>query len=66
MEEELLKQVSKDVKRDIKLIEIMFYKSKEEGFNKKESIKNIYEFYRIKKYAIGNAIGENFNIYKEY
>lgn len=66
MEKELLKQVSKDVERNIKLIETMFYKSKEEGFNKKESIKNIYEFYGIKKYAIGNAIGENLNIYKEY
>ena len=48
MEKELLKQISKDVGRNIKLIETMFYKSKEEGFNKKESIKNIYEFYGIK------------------
>ena len=66
MEKELLKQVSKDVERNIKLIEKMFYKSKEEGFNKEESIENIYEFYRIKKYAIDNAIGENLSIYKEY
>ena len=66
MEKELLKQISKDVERNIKLIEIMFYTSKEEGFNKKEAIKNIYEFYGIKKYAIDNAIEENLNIYKEY
>lgn len=66
MEKELLKQVSKDVERNIKLIETMFYKSKEEGFDKEESIENIYEFYEIKKYAIDNAIGENFNIYEEY
>lgn len=66
MEKELLKQVSKDVERNIKLIETMFYKSKEEGFNKEESIENIYEFYGIKKYAIDNAIGENFNIDIEY
>lgn len=66
MEKELLKQVSKDVERNIKLIETMFYKSKEEGFNKEESVDNIYEFYEIKKYAIDNAIGKNFNIHRKY
>lgn len=66
MNEGILKEISNLTEKDYQVIKIMFCKSIEEGFDNQESINNLCEFYKIKKYAIKYAVGENFNIYVKY
>lgn len=41
-----VKKIAKEFNRKEKLIEIMFYKSKKEGYNTYESLQNIEEYFK--------------------